>query len=72
MSDQLGNGDGVTGWCEDRVAYPCIHGPGTTHIDGFAHRFFDGKMWNGVPIADTVTMESGASRNSILTMKTVL
>jgi len=53
----------------DRVAYPCIHGPGTTHIDGFAHRFFDGKMWNGVPIADTVTMEGGASRNSILTMK---
>ena len=26
-------------------------------------------MWNGVPIADTVTMEGGASRNSILTMK---
>ena len=57
------------GGASDRVAYPCIHGPGTTHIDGFAHRFFDGKMWNGVPIADTVTMESGASRNSILTMK---
>ena len=53
----------------DRVAYPCIHGPGTTHIDGFAHRFFDGKMWNGVSIADTVTMEKGATRNSILTMK---
>ena len=57
------------GGATDRVAYPCIHGPGTTHIDGFAHRFFDGKMWNGVPIADTVTMEKGATRNSILTMK---
>jgi len=57
------------GGATDRVAYPCIHGPGTTHIDGFAHRFFDGKMWNGVPIADTVTMEDGATRNSILTMK---
>ncbi len=28
------------GGASDRVAYPCIHGPGTTHIDGFAHRFF--------------------------------
>ena len=53
----------------DRVAYPCIHGAGTTHIDGFAHRFFDGKMWNGYEIADLVTMEEGAKRNSILTMK---
>ena len=53
----------------DRVAYPCIHGAGTTHIDGFGHRFFDGKMWNGYPIADTVTMEGGARKNSILTMK---
>ena len=53
----------------DTVAYPCIHGAGTTHIDGFAHRFFDGKMWNGYPIADLVTMEEGAKKNSILTMK---
>ena len=53
----------------DSVAYPCIHGPGTTHIDGFGHRFFDGKMWNGYPIAGTVTMEGGAQKNSILTMK---
>ena len=53
----------------DRVAYPCIHGAGTTHIDGFGHRFFDGKMWNGYPMADTVTMDGGARKNSILTMK---
>ena len=53
----------------DRIAYPCIHGAGTTHIDGFGHRFFDGKMWNGYPMADTVTMEDGALKNSILTMK---
>jgi hypothetical protein len=31
----------------DRIAYPCIHGPGTTHLDSFAHMFFDRKMWNG-------------------------
>ena len=23
----------------DTVAYPCIHGPGTTHLDAFAHIF---------------------------------
>lgn len=53
----------------DRVNYRCIHGAGTTHIDGFAHRFFDGKMWNGVDMADTVTQEEGALVNDLLTMK---
>src|SRR5579871_2436773 len=28
----------------DRVAYPCIHGAGTTHLDSSAHIFFNGKM----------------------------
>ena len=32
------------GGASDRVAYPCIHGPGTTHNDGFAHRKYDGKI----------------------------
>lgn len=53
----------------DRIAYRCIHGAGTTHIDGFAHRFFDGKMWNGVDMADTVTQDGGAAVNAVLTMK---
>ena len=53
----------------DRVAYPCIHGPGTTHIDSFAHIFFNGKMWNGYPVSGLVTMEGGGAKNSILTMK---
>ena len=53
----------------DRIAYPCIHGPGTTHLDAFAHVFFDGKMWNGYDVDGLVTMEGGAARNSILTMK---
>lgn len=25
----------------DTIAYPCIHGPGTTHHDAFAHVFFE-------------------------------
>jgi len=57
------------GGATDRIAYPCIHGAGTTHIDGFAHRFFDGLMWNGYPVDDLVTMERGAQRNAVLTMK---
>ena len=46
------------------VAY---HGYAHTHIDAFAHRFFDGKMWNGFPRED-VTSEAGATRNSIYTL----
>ena len=53
----------------DRIAYQCIHGLGSTHIDGFAHRFFDGKMWNGYAVADLVTMQDGALKNDVLTMK---
>src|SRR5215468_1433667 len=54
------------GGATDRVGYPCIHGAGTTHLDSFAHRFFDGKMWNGYPVATFVTKDGGAARNSIL------
>jgi kynurenine formamidase len=53
----------------DRIAYPCIHGAGTTHLDSFAHVFFDGKMWNGESATANVTKDGGAARSSILTMK---
>lgn len=53
----------------DQIAYPCIHGPGTTHLDAFAHVFFDGRMWNGYDVEGLVTMEEGAKKNSIMTMK---
>ena len=53
----------------DRIAYPCIHGAGTTHIDSFAHIFFKGKMWNGYPVDGNVSREQGASKNSVLNMK---
>ena len=57
------------GGATDTVNYACIHGPGTTHIDGFAHRFFDGKMWNGYPSDELVTLDGGAAKNAILTMR---
>ena len=28
----------------DRIGYPCIHGAGTTHLDSFAHIFFDMRL----------------------------
>lgn len=53
----------------DTIGYPCIHGPGTTHLDAFAHVFFDGRMWNGYDVDGLVTMDGGALKNSILTVK---
>ena len=53
----------------DQVAYPCIHGPGTTHIDSLAHISFDDRMWNGYQTSEAVTMEGGAARNSILNVR---
>jgi hypothetical protein len=53
----------------DRVAFPCIHGAASTHIDSLAHTFFRGKMWNGYDTSALVTMEKGAEKNSVLTIK---
>jgi kynurenine formamidase len=41
-----------------------FHGYAHTHLDAFAHRFFDGKMWNGLSYEE-VTKEAGAKKNSI-------
>ena len=53
----------------DRMAFPCIHGAASTHIDSLAHTFFRGKMWNGYDTSVLVTKEKGAAKNSVLTMK---
>ena len=53
---------GATG-AADRLAVS-YHGYAHTHIDGFAHRFFDGKMWNGFSFEE-VTKDEGAKKNSI-------
>jgi kynurenine formamidase len=53
----------------DRVAFPCIHGAASTHIDSLAHTFFGGKMWNGYDTSALVTMERGAEKNSVMPMK---
>jgi kynurenine formamidase len=53
----------------DRVAFPCIHGAASTHIDSLAHTFFRGKMWNGYDTSTLVTTAGGARKNSVLPMK---
>src|SRR5215471_450601 len=53
----------------DRVAFPCIHGASSTHIDSLAHTFFAGKMWNGYDSTALVTMQKGAQKNSVMPMK---
>jgi kynurenine formamidase len=54
----------------DRVAFPCIHGAGSTHIDSLAHTFFRNRMWNGYDSSALVTMAKGAEKNSVMPMKT--
>ena len=53
----------------DRVAFPCIHGAASTHIDSLAHTFFAGKMWNGYDASVLVTLQKGAQKNSVMPMK---
>ena len=53
----------------DRIAYPGIHGAAHTHIDTFAHQLYKGTMYNGYPASEHVTLQGGATRDSVLTMK---
>lgn len=53
----------------DRIAYPGIHGAADTHLDTFAHQLFKGTMYNGYPASEWVTMQGGAARESVMTMK---
>jgi kynurenine formamidase len=54
----------------DRVAFPCIHGSASTHLDSLGHAgFFRGQIWNGYAAAAVVTKDKGATKNSVLTMK---
>ena len=49
------------GGASDRIAYPCIHGAGATHLDSFAHIFFNGLAWNGYPVSTVVSRKRAPS-----------
>ena len=51
------------GTASDRLAVS-YHGYAHTHIDGLAHRFYDGKMWNGFSYEE-VSEAEGVKKNSI-------
>lgn len=41
------------------------HGYTITHFDAFGHHLFDGKMYNGFPASEHLTIEGGLTRGSI-------
>lgn len=54
----------------DRIAFPCMHGAGHTHIDGFGHHgTHDGKLYNGYSFKEFVTKEGGAKKGNVLAWK---
>src|SRR5207253_2400076 len=52
----------------DKIAVS-FHGYAHTHLDGLAHHFLDGKMYNGYPQKDYVTMEGMATKNAVINDK---
>jgi kynurenine formamidase len=46
-----------------------FHGLTTTHMDALAHHFTGGKMYNGNPQSEFVTMDKGATKESIINEK---
>lgn len=44
-----------------------FHGSAHTHMDALGHHFIGGKMYNGFPQKDFVTVERGAERGAITT-----
>jgi hypothetical protein len=52
----------------DRIAVS-FHGYAHTHLDGLAHHFLDGKMYNGFSRDEYVTKDAGATKGSIHNVK---
>lgn len=42
------------------------HGQAVAHMDSFCHFFFEGKMYNGYPVADNISPETGCKKDSIM------
>ena len=42
------------------------HGLATSHTDAFCHFFFQGQMYNGYPVKDNITPETGCKNGSIM------
>ena len=42
------------------------HGLATAHMDAFCHFFLEGKMYNGYPVADNITPQTGCKKDDIM------
>jgi len=45
------------------------HGLAVAHMDAFCHFVFDGKMYNGHPVAGNVTTESGCAKGDVMSWR---
>jgi kynurenine formamidase len=52
----------------DRIAV-AFHGLAVSHMDALAHHYIGGKMYNGFPQSEYVTMEKGAQKGAIINVK---
>jgi kynurenine formamidase len=52
----------------DRISI-AFHGLSNTHLDGLAHHFIGGKMYNGFSRDQYVTMQGGATKAAIINVK---
>jgi kynurenine formamidase len=57
---------GISATDEIAVAF---HGLSVTHMDALAHHFTGGKMYNGYPQSEYVTMDKGATKGAIINVK---
>jgi kynurenine formamidase len=52
----------------DKIAV-AFHGLSVSHMDALAHHYIGGKMYNGFPQSEFVTMEKGAQKGAIINVK---
>ncbi len=52
----------------DKIAV-AFHGLSVSHMDALAHHYIGGKMYNGFPQSEYVTMEKGALKGAIINVK---
>src|SRR5579863_6195827 len=45
------------------------HGLALSHMDSFCHVFAEGKNYNGVPVAENITPETGCKKDSVMVWK---
>ena len=55
-----GDPRGIAGYSSDLQEFH-VHG-GMTHLDAFCHKSADGKLYNGYPLAETVSQETGCTK----------